>query len=99
MELKPTKSHQPLRPRLDGLGNPVRAEDHKNPWAQLARGMEPQGAKRRKTFVDTLGATPPRDGPFAHPAADVAVTKPPATRRRQQRLPGSPAGGIFVTKK
>ena len=98
MELKPSKDKQALRPRLDGLGGTLRTNEHKNPWAQLARGVAPRGPKRRRYASDTLGATPPRDGAFSVAAADVAVTRPPATRGRQQRLAGG-VGSVFVTKK
>lgn len=86
MELKPSRQKQ----RLDGFGRPLARSDTKNPFASLARGVEtPVGAKRRRFASDTLGATPPRDGPFALGAADVAAAKPPRTRARQGREPAA----------
>ena len=98
MELKPTRDKAGLQSRLDGLGNPVRSTDYKNPFAHLARGIEPHGAKRRRMASDTLGATPPRDGPFAAAAADVAVQRPPRARQRQQRIAGGLAA-VFGVKR
>lgn len=82
MELKPTGKKQ----QLDGMGRPLGPADTKNPFYTIARGLGAGGPKRRRFAADTLGATPPRDGPFAPSAADVAVAKPPRTRARQQRL-------------
>lgn len=85
MELKPSRDKTGKKPQLDGIGNSVLPEDHKNPFATIARGLAPGGGngKRRRPFADTLGATPPRDGPFAQGAADIAVQKPPRTRQKR----------------
>lgn len=91
MELKPSKDKM----KLDGFGRPLARADTKNPFATIARGIDsPVNMKRRRFAADTLGATPPRDGPFAASAADVAVAKPPRTRARQQRLPAPPGLGL-----
>lgn len=105
MELKPSRDKM----KLDGFGRPLGKSDTKNPFASIARGMEAglgpglgqlpspqQGSKRRRIGADTLGATPPRDGPWAIPAADVAVAKPPRARSRQQRIANAP--GMSLTK-
>ena len=87
MKLKPSRDKVGVRegPKLDGIGNVVRKGDERNPFATLARGLNPQGEKRRRPMADTLGATPPRDGPFAMAAADIAVQKPPRARQRRSR--------------
>lgn len=87
MELKPSNDKLNVRDRvkLDGTGNPIKKGDERNPFAQIARGIEQRGGKRRRPFSDTLGATPPRDGPFAMAAADVAAQKPPRTRKRRSK--------------
>lgn len=91
MELKPSRDKAGLKPRLDGMGRPVRPEDTRNPFAALARGLNPQvGNRRRRPFADTLGATPPRDGPFGLSATDVAIQKPPKGRQRRRRSAGFP---------
>lgn len=91
MELKPTRDKAGLRPRLDGVGRPVSKEDHRNPFAQLARGLDqPRRQQRKRPFADTLGATPPRDGPFAISATDVAVQKPPKGRQMRKKSAGLP---------
>lgn len=88
MEFKPTRRKAEAQPRLDGMGRMLGA-DTKNPFATIARGLDAGGTgKRRRFAADTIGATPPRDGPFAAGAADVAVAKPPRTRSREQRLAG-----------
>lgn len=92
MELKPSRdklgSRKPVK--LDGMGRGLGPGEHKNPFASLAKGLEPRGAKRRRWASDTLGATPPRDGPFSLGAADVAVTKPPKGRARRRTDPQLP---------
>lgn len=98
MELKPSKDKLGTRRRvvMDGIGGTVLAEDSRNPWATLARGISPgqgQTGKRRRWTADTLGATPPRDGPFQYGAADVAIQKPPKTRQRRNANAG--LGGLF----
>lgn len=90
MDLKPSQDKQAKRPKLDGMGREVRPGDERNPFASLARGTNQQGAKRRRWASDTLGATPPRDGPFSPGAADVAATKPPKARQRREMNPGLP---------
>lgn len=86
MELKPTGKKAGFRPRLDGMGRPVAKGDEKNPFAQLARGLDrPRDKRRKRPFADTLGATPPRDGPFSVSAADIAVQKPPRGRQKRKR--------------
>ena len=95
MELKPSRDKQGSRKpvKLDGMGRPIAPGDERNPFAQLAKGVDPRNPtamKRRRWAADTLGATPPRDGPFSLGAADVAVTKPPRTRRRRNTDPQLP---------
>lgn len=92
MELKPTRDKLGSRKavKLDGMGRPLAEDEHKNPFASLAKGLGPRGDKRRRWASDTLGATPPRDGPFAAGAADVAVTKPPRGRARRRTDPQLP---------
>lgn len=96
MELKPTKDKVKLR--YDGLGNVINEEDGKNPWATSSRGINPaQSGKRRRWSSDTLGATPPRDGPFSLAAEDVAIQKPPKTRSR--RRASAVLGGLGPVRK
>ena len=85
MKLQPAKDKQKIDGVLDGVGGVIPNEDSKNPWATLARGLDPNGStgKRRRWASDTLGATPPRDGPWATAAADVAIQKPPKTRAKR----------------
>lgn len=91
MELKPSRDKAGPRPRLDGAGRPVLRGDEKNPFAALARGMDrPARNQRKRPFADTLGATPPRDGPFSISATDVAVQKPPRGRQKRKRNAGLP---------
>lgn len=90
MELKPSRHKAPVKPQLDGLGNKLRPEDSRNPWASLARGLAPRGGKRRRFAAETLGATPPRDGPFSAGAAGIAVAAPPRTRKQRSRAPRLP---------
>ena len=90
VELKPSRDKSQYRPRLDGVGNRLSEGEYKNPWATLARGLRPAGAKRHRPMADTLGATPPRDGPWSLPAADVAIAKPPKARSRRAAGPGLP---------
>lgn len=91
MELKPSRSKAGVKTRLDGMGRPVEKEDMRNPFAQLARGMDaPKRVQRKRPFADTLGATPPRDGPFSMSAQDVAVQKPPRGRQKRKRNAGLP---------
>jgi len=76
---------------LDGVGGHLAPEEHKNPWATLARAVKPpKGNRRRRFAADTLGATPPRDGPFAFAAQGVAAVNPPKTRVRRSAQPGLP---------
>lgn len=90
MELKPSRDKAGLRPRLDGMGRRVAKGDEKNPFAQLARGMDaPTRNQRKRPFADTLGATPPRDGPFSMGAADIAVQKPPKGRLKRKKNAGT----------
>lgn len=92
MKLQPAKDKASTV--MDGIGGTIPREDSRNPWATLARGTMPkQGNKRRRFAADTLGATPPRDGPFQYGAADVAVQKPPKTRVR--RNADATLGGLF----
>ena len=91
MELKPSRDKTGLRSRLDGMGRPVAKGDERNPFAQLARGMDqPRRQQRKRPFADTLGATPPRDGPFSMSAADIAVQKPPKGRQKRKKNAGLP---------
>ena len=86
MELKPSRDKPQGRQKLDGVGNPVAKGDERNPFAALGRGINPgAGNRRRRPFADTLGATPPRDGPFSMSAKDVAVQKPPKGRKKRKR--------------
>lgn len=85
MELKPSRDRAAAKPLLDGAGRPVVKGDERNPFAALARGMIPAGNRRKRPFADTLGATPPRDGPFSMGAQDVAVQKPPKGRQRRKK--------------
>ena len=102
MELKPTRDRQtPQRkPILDGIGNRLSPDEYKNPWVTLARGISPKAPalglpnpaarqRQRRWSSDTLGATPPRDGPHSLAAADVAVAKPPRTRKKRSRNPSA----------
>lgn len=96
MELKPTGKK--VKVRYDGLGNVLREEDGNNPWATSSRGINPAvSGKRRRWAADTLGATPPRDGPFSLAAEDVAIQKPPKTRSR--RRASAVLGGLGPTRK
>lgn len=97
MELKPTGEKQ----KLDGMGRPLAKGEDKNPFATIARAVEAgsmvgprRGQKRRRIGADTLGATPPRDGPWSYGAADVAAAKPPKARGRQQRKASNPGLGL-----
>ena len=92
MELKPTGKK--IKLRYDGLGNVMDEKDGHNPWATSSRGINPAASgKRRRWSADTLGATPPRDGPFALAAEDVAIQKPPKTRTK--RRGHAALGGLF----
>lgn len=88
MKLQPSKDK--AGPQLNGVGQTLAPGETRNPWATLARGTAPQGAKRRRPFADTLGATPPRDGPFSMGASDVALDSPPKTRTKRSRTPSFP---------
>jgi hypothetical protein len=91
MKLKPSGDRQQLiSPKLDGMGRPVAKEDMRNPFAQLARGLNPSSGRKRRPFADTLGATPARDGPFSLGAADVAAQKPPRGRQKRKKSAGLP---------
>lgn len=86
MELKPTKDKAAAKPQLNGVGQVLAPGESSNPWATLAKGtVPPSGGKRRRPFSDTLGATPPRDGPWTLGAIDVALNKPPRTRKNRSR--------------
>jgi hypothetical protein len=61
----------------------------KNPFGMLARALEPVGNRRRRGG-EVLGATPPRDGPFAAAARGVAIVNPPKSRQRRRANPGLP---------
>jgi hypothetical protein len=50
---------------------------------------KPASAKRVRPFAQTLGDTPPRDGPFAPSAKPVALNFPPKTRVNQYRKKNS----------
>jgi hypothetical protein len=94
MDLKPTgkkapwqKGDEPPKP-LESIG-----AGGDNPWAMLARHNKMgSGSKRRRWAADTLGATPPRDGPWSLGAADVAIVNPPKTRAARQGEPAWPSG-------
>jgi len=89
MELKPTRDKTMIKVRLDGVGGRLAPNEYKNPWQSLARGLDSGGTgKRKRPFSDTLGATPPRDGPFAMGATDVAAVNPPRTRQKRNLDPG-----------
>jgi hypothetical protein len=94
MELKPTGKKAPWKgdeepPKpLESIG-----AGGANPWAMLARHDKMgSGYKRKRPFSDTLGATPPRDGPWAQSAASVANLLPPKTRTARQAEPAWPSG-------
>jgi hypothetical protein len=91
LELKPSQDKQSPRKKvkLDGVGNRLSEEAEKNPFYTIGRGMESRGTRRRRPMADTLGATPPRDGPFAMGAADIAVQKPPKGRQRRTKSAGT----------
>ena len=84
MELKPTKQKAQIKPTLDGMGNVVDPDMRNNPFGMLARNTTAATGRRRQ-WTDTLGATPPRDGPFSQAARDVAVVNPPRSRQRRRR--------------
>ena len=58
---------------------------------------KPRSAKRVRPFAQTLGDTPPRDGPFAPGAAVVAVATPPKARQRV-RIKQPKAANPFAAK-
>jgi hypothetical protein len=86
MELKPSQDKQGSRTpsKMLGVGAVVTksGEGWMNPFGVLARGLEPRGPKRRRWASETLGTTPPRDGPFAFSAVPVARNFPPKSRQR-----------------
>src|SRR5262245_38562445 len=91
MELKPSRDRARTKVKLDGAGRPVVKGDERNPFAALARGINPRGVeRRRRPFADTLGATPARDGPFSVPAAGIAAVNPPKGRKRRGADPTVP---------
>jgi hypothetical protein len=56
-----------------------------NPWEVVNRGaVGAPAAKRRNWGRASLGATPPRDGPFQASASGIAGLMPPKTRTRRQ---------------
>jgi len=57
-----------------------------NPWEVVARHSSPgaSGNKRRNYAVAGIGATPPRDGPWADPAQAIAGLLPTKARTRRQ---------------
>jgi len=96
MDLKPTRKKAPWK--QDGSEEPPKPLESigaggANPWAMLARHSKMgSGYKRKRWTSDTLGATPPRDGPFSLGAADVAAINPPKTRTARQAEPAWPSG-------
>jgi len=94
MELKPTGKKAPWK-QEDERAKPLESigAGGDNPWEMLARHakMGP-GAKRSRWSSGTLGATPPRDGPWSLAAADVAILNPPKTRTARQAEPAWPSG-------
>lgn len=98
MELKPTGRKAPWKPGEEQEKPPKPLESigagGANPWQMLARHdkMGAPLAKRRRWASDTLGATPPRDGPWAQSAASVANLLPPKTRTARQAEPAWPSG-------
>lgn len=95
MELKPTGSKVAVKPWDEKPPKPLESigAGGSNPWAMLARHNKMgAGNKRKRLGADTLGATPPRDGPFAQSAASVANLLPPSTRTARQAEPAWPSG-------
>jgi len=92
MELKPTgrKAGQNSMKPLASIGAGA-----DNPWEIIARGtkMEAPRAKRSNWARNQLGATPPRDGPFAPMAAAIAANMPIKTRTKRQTLGNWPPMG------
>lgn len=86
MKLQPTKDKgsiggQPKPKPLESIG-----AGGNNAWEVIARHSTPgnAGNRRRNFAVAYLGATPPRDGPFADAAQAIAGLLPPKTRVRRK---------------
>lgn len=94
MDLKPTGKRGWPKGRTDQRSGPAPSA---NPWEAIGKNVgSPTSNKRRRPFADTLGATPPRDGPFAAGAADIAVQKPPKTRKARNTSAGGANPWLLV---
>jgi hypothetical protein len=64
-------------------------------------GRASASRKRRRWDAETLGATPPRDGPFARSAEPIARMFPPRMRAdpRQKQTGVDPFGGIDAARR
>jgi len=60
------------------------AEKAPSPWAGVEAAMGAKPDARRRWASGTLGATPPRDGPFQPQAAELARLLPPVTRQKRR---------------
>lgn len=88
MRFEPSKSKP-------GTPNPFQATTEANtqpagagvgtPRKRPGIGKPEKTGRRVRPFAQTLGDTPPRDGPFAPMAAQVAVAAPPKARVNQAR--------------
>jgi hypothetical protein len=76
-----------LKPQLgkNWPGHVRRDEDKPStPWKGVEEAMGAKPVARRRWASGTLGATPPRDGPAATAAAEIARLLPPVTRKKRR---------------